>query len=454
MHQKTDKPDRTAIEAMDVVTQSDVAQAFIDRHADAIRYDWDAGRWYRWNGSLWKIDTLGATYHDAVLISRQYSRTLDPRDKRDCRKAMFASGVQKIAASSPVLACGSSHWNSDPFLLGTPDGTVDLRSGTLVPPSIGDFINRSTAVVPAEAPDCARWLTLMEEATSGDDEVASFLQRWIGYSLTGATTEQRFVFMFGPGGNGKGSILNTIAAIAHDYHRESPMETFLASGSDRHPTELAMLAGARIVTASETDKGRKWNEQRIKAMTGGDTISARFMRRDFFSFQPQFSLTVQGNHKPELRSVGDAMRRRLILVPMMAKPKTVDLALFEKLKPEWPGILRWMIDGCLEWQVKGLGVPASIEAATSQYFSEQDVFTTWLDECCRVDRGNSYLFNTATTLFASWNQFCKRSGLDAGTLKSFADDLDREGFPSERRNAGRMRIGIDIKRNDYEEAKA
>jgi putative DNA primase/helicase len=165
-------------------------------------------------------------------------------------------------------------------------------------------------VTPAPKAICPIWRRFLTEAKGGnDDEMVQFLQRWFGYALTGDTSEHQFVFVHGPGGNGKTVWLNTVANILGEYHRVAPIDTFTDNGSERHPTDLAALRGARLVSATETEEGRPWAESKIKQLTGGDTIAARFMRQDFFEYQPQFKLTVVGNHKPRLRNVDDAMRR-------------------------------------------------------------------------------------------------------------------------------------------------
>ena len=161
----------------------------------------------------------------------------------------------------------------------------------------------------------------------------------------------------GDGGNGKGVFLNTIASVMADYAVAAAMETFVSSSTDKHPTDLAMLRGARLVYASETEEGRNWADSRIKQMTGGDRIRARFMRQDFFEYLPQFKLLLIGNHQPNLRNIDDAAKRRFNIVPFTHKPPTPDPDLMTKLHAEWPGILRWLIDGCLAWQRVGLVRP-------------------------------------------------------------------------------------------------
>jgi putative DNA primase/helicase len=260
------------------------------------------------------------------------------------------------------------------------------------------------------------------------------MQQLAGYSLTGDIREHALFFVYGPGGNGKGLFLNVITKVMGDYATTAAMDTFTASQNDKHPTDLAKLKGARLVTASETEEGKAWAESRIKTLTGGDRISARFMRKDFFEFDPQFKLLIIGNHQPVLHNVDDAAKRRFNIVPFVHKPVEPDLQLEQKLKAEWPGILRWMIDGCLDWGKNGLVRPEVVKTATASYFSEQDMLTTWVEECC--DTGGRNLSDTTENLFKSWTLFSSSRGEKGGSVKSFNQILQRHGFEPERFNDG------------------
>ena len=222
-----------------------------------------------------------------------------------------------------------------------------------------------------------------------------------GYALTGSTEEHAIFFVYGTGANGKTVFVSTLAGILGDYHTTASMEVFIASNSERHPTELAGLRGAHLVTATETEEGRRWAESKIKALTGGDKIAARFMRQDFFEFIPQFKLLIAGNHKPSLRNVDEAIRRRMFLIPFTVTIPTneQDKTLGDKLKEEWPGILQWMLEGCLMWQGEGLNPPEAVRKATTEYLDEEDAFTLWFEECC--DR-SGFGYETTAELFASW----------------------------------------------------
>jgi putative DNA primase/helicase len=213
----------------------------------------------------------------------------------------------------------------------------------------------------------------------------------LSYSLTGSIRDHALFFLYGTGGNGKGVFLNTWASILGDYAKVAAMETFTVSHGDRHPTDLAMLRGARAVIAQETEEGQRWAESRIKALTGGDPISARFMRQDFFTFTPAFKLMIAGNHKPSLRSVDEAVKRRFNLVPFTVTiPKAErDPKLPEKLVAEWPGILAWAIEGCLEWQHIGLSPPPAVQAATASYLADEDTIGLFLAERCATDDPNA-----------------------------------------------------------------
>ncbi len=262
-----------------------------------------------------------------------------------------------------------------------------------------------------------------------------------GYALTGSIQEHALFFGYGTGANGKTTFVNTITRCIADYHRTAPIETFTESHSDRHPTELAGLRGARLVTAVETEEGRRWAESKIKALTGGDKIAARFMRQDFFEYTPQFKLLIVGNHKPSLRTVDEAIRRRFNLIPFTVTipPQERDEKLPHKLRAELPGILAWMIEGCLAWQQRGLDPPKIVTDATEAYLIAEDSFTAWLEQAGERDPS---VWERSSDLFASWSAYATKAGEFVGSQKRFTQKFESQGFTYASRRDGRGFLGF------------
>ena len=408
-----------------LVTEDTAALHFLATYETTLRYCHDHRAWFVWSGNTWRKNTSGLALHRARELARQISRGCDNSAKVSAGRASFASSIEAVARVDPAFAVAAEHWDHDPYLLGTPAGTVDLQSGGLRPPDAADRITKSTAVAPAEIVACPRWLQFLDEAMGGDTELVRFLQLWCGYSLTGDTRQQALVFLFGDGGNGKSVFVNAVSGILGDYTATAAMDTFVASQTERHLAELAMLRGARLVTASETEEGRYWAESRIKQLTGGDPITARFMRQNFFTYLPAFKLMIVGNHKPKLKHVDAAISRRLYMLPFSHRPQTPDRTLDQKLRDEWPGILRWMIEGCLDWQQNGLTRPTSIDKATAAYFDDQDLLGEWISQCCVLGEGRK---TTSAQLFSSWQTYALGNFEEPGSIGGFSQALEKRGF--------------------------
>lgn len=417
------------------------------------------GRWLVWNGDRWLKDETNLVL-DVVRQSCRLAANdvlgnpeIDP-GKRQRQADKIASyrtitNVERLSRTYRSVATHPDEWDQDRWLLNTPGGVVDLRTGKTRPHSREDRFTKITAVAPGG--QCPTWLEFLDRATGGNVELQAFLRRMCGYALTGEVREHALFFVYGTGGNGKGTFLNTITHIMGDYQRVSGAETFTESPGDRHTTELARLQGARLVTAQETEEGKRWAESRIKALTGGDPITARYMRQDDFTFLPQFKLVIVGNHKPSFRSVDDAIKRRLHLVPFttIIPAEEKDPELPEKLKAEAAGILRWMIEGCLEWERDGLKPPQIVKESTDEYLGAEDSLQQWLDDCCDVDRAG---FTSSKALFYSWTKWCEQSGEYVGTMKRLMAKLESRGISTGQKFKGaRGCIGIRIKSDDHED---
>ena len=409
-----------------------LALAFAQEHAGNLRYVAVWGRWLAWDGTRWIPDDTLHTFDRVRSLCREISAKAS---------AQMVAAVERLARADRQLAATVDQWDADPWVLNTPGGVVDLHSGQTRPHCPEGYLIKITTVGPDASCPIPIWTKFLDRITGGDTELSAFIGRILGYALTGVTREHSMFFAYGSGANGKSVLTATAAGILGDYHTSAPIETFVASSQERHPTDLAGLRGARLVTVTETEEGRRWAEAKIKTLTGGDRISARFMRQDFFEFLPQFKLWIAGNHKPHLRSVDEAIRRRFHLVPFTVTipPSERDQKLAEKLKAEWPGILQWMVDGCLEWQRLGLAAPSIVRSATEDYFESEDAIGAWIEDRCdhRLDS-----WELTKTLFASWKEWAETAGERAGTRKRFVQALESRGFRSRRKHDGRGIEGL------------
>ena len=417
------------------LSEDTLSLIFEQRHADALRYCHTAGAWYRWTGSRWERESTQLAFSWARDICRDFGQ-----GQAKFAKASTAGAVERFASAARCFAVTADCWDRNPWIMATPGGTLDLRTGGLRDAAPADLLTRQAGTTPA-APGSvpARWLAFLNEATGSDAGLVRFLQQVVGYALTGDTSAHALFFIYGAGGNGKSVFLNILAAILGEYATAAAMDVFAASKGDKHPTDLAMLKGARLVTASETEDGRAWAEARIKQMTGGDPITARFMRRDFFTYAPEFKLVITGNHKPRLNNVDDATRRRFNIIPFTRTPATPDPGLESALRAELPAIFRWAVDGCLDWQLNGLVRPAVVTDATRDYFDDQDVFGQWIEE--NTER-NATATESNSRLFASWRRYAEAAGERAGSTKAFGEMMRKRGLEPYRTKHARGFTGV------------
>jgi putative DNA primase/helicase len=427
-------------------SESNLALQFASRHRAELRFVGEWGRWLRWNGKCWRTDKTRLPFDLAHALCRNAAdQCIHERAKKTIESAKTIAAVLTIACTDRRLAATTEQWDADPMLLNTPDGVIDLRTGTMRPHRPEDFMTKIAAVGPRG--DCPMWKAFLNRIMKGDAELIAYLKRVCGYCLTGSTSEQAMFFGYGVGANGKGVFLQTIGGVMADYCKAAAIETFTESKTDRHPTELARLHNARLVTATETETGHHWAESRIKLLTGGDPVTAHFMRKDDFEYTPLFKLFFSGNHKPGLRSIGEAMRRRLNMIhfAVTIEKKDRDKHFADKLQPEWPGILQWMIEGCLAWQKGGLDPPLAVTKATDDYFTAQNSFAFWLEECC--DRRDPNAWTSTTVLFASWKQWAEKAGVRYGDIKSFREAMAEAGFEWRRKKEGNGYQGLSIRQD-------
>jgi P4 family phage/plasmid primase-like protien len=414
-------------------TDAWLAARFIGRHKGEYRFCEETGKWLRWDGTKWEQGSNADAQHATSLLAQEAS--LGATTKEQLRWCLSLNAVRAgatYAALDPEIRVSLSDLDKDPWVLNTPGGVVDLRTGAMLPPNPSLLLTRTTLVTPHRMPT-PKWDAFLKQTTGDDPALAAYLQRLAGYALTGVTNEQTFAFVWGPGGNGKGVFLNTITKALGTYATIAPMGTFVSSQGERHPTDLASLAGARLVTAQETEEGRSWDEAKVKSITGGDPISARFMGKDFFTFQPQFKLIFAGNHKPHTKNLDPAMRRRLHLVPFTQRPVEVNTFLQDELVEELPGILAWALDGCLAWQSQGLNPPTAVLEETENYFNEEDLLGRWSEERTVFSQG----ITAAADLYNDWCRWCMSVGEPHGSMKAFSAALRGRGLQSVRTKKAR-----------------
>lgn len=414
------------------ISEDDIALDFVNVRGAELCYVNEWGRWLEWRDGRWQIDKTISAFAQIRRHVRTYAASLPNQDARKLTNAKTIAAVEKLAKSDQRIARTADVWDADDWLLNTPGGIVDLRTGVIREARPTDHVLMRTAVTPGG--DCPTWKAFLHKSFGGDIALIAFVQRVLGYTLTGLTLEEALFFAYGRGGNGKGVLMSTVGKILGDYAKNATMDTFADTKHQRHLTELARLRGARLVTASETEQGQGWAESRIKNLTGGDPITANFMRQDHFEFLPKFKLLIAGNHKPRLKSVDEAIQRRFNLIPFTVDiPKGErDPHLKDKLQNEWSGILAWMIEGCIAWQRQGLNAPATVLAATEEYLRGEDALLTWMGEKCELHPGAK---EGGDALFASWAAWARFSGEEIGTKKRFYDEMEKR-FRHTRNNKG------------------
>ncbi len=449
-----ERPDEAATATLPVEMSEDaLAFEFASRHEQAWRYvkAWHA--WFEWLGSRWREDRVGALDRLAVEHCREATYwpgavKLSDSAKRGLSTRRFWFAVRDTAGNDQRIRASVEQWDTNPLLLGVEGGVVDLRNGLLKPGMRDDYITKSCAVAPATGkPEL--WLAHLRRMTGNDQAKIDFLQLYAGYCATGETREQCFAFLFGPGQNGKGVFVTTLARVLGDYAVFANSSTFMDSdGAERHLSELARLHGARLVVVDETDSSKRWNEARVKSITGGGKITANRMRQDPFEFDPQFKLLIAGNHRPQIRGVGKAIRRRIKLVECLTEiPETErDNYFDEKLREEYPRILGWIIEGAQQWIQSGLTAPESIEDATERYIQSEDTIGEWLEDCCaqkdRLETGAGY---------RSYCDWCQARNDKAWTRRSWNNAMAEKGYDLMKSHGLRYLIGVSLRATDTAE---
>ena len=394
-----------------------LAIQFAEERINDLRYTEQWKRWHHWTGTYWREDKTLVVVNLTRELCRRVARSVN-KGAKQLASARTVGSISTLVRADPRVAATTEQWNTNPWLLGTPGGTIDLQRGIMLANGATDYITRIAAVSPGG--ECPLWLDTIYKICNKKQDMVDYFQRVSGYFLTGVTREELMFFLHGEGGNGKGTFIETLAYIAGDYATTVAMSTLIMSQHSEHPTEIAKLCGARLAVASETNDAARWNSARIKLLTGGDMLTGRFMRGDYFDFPPTHKLVVSSNNRPMLGRVDYAMMRRTNMIPFDVKFEAPDKTIKERLRAEAPGILAWQIDGCLKWQRWGLNPPVAVADATQQYLHDQDDIQMFLDECCEEDASE---LTSSTQLYLVWHDWCQRNGIYPGSKKDFTQRL-------------------------------
>jgi putative DNA primase/helicase len=450
-------------EALSILTQpfkTDLVNAkrFCVVHGDRVRYNATEARWYRWDGKRWaadqRFDVQRLAAEMTVLMLKAAKTLPEARRAEVTAAAASLQGASKqramleLARAQAGMTVLVDDLDADPWLFNCANGLLDLRTGELHPHDPAKLCTKMAEVEYLPSAECATpvWDAYLDSTFGGDVELISFLQKAVGYSLTGITTEQCFFLLHGAGANGKTTFLEVLGLLMGGYAVESPFETFLAAqrAGNAPRNDVARLKGARLVRSAEPSEGARFDEATIKMLTGGDTVVARYLFAEHFEFKPQFALWLAGNHKPVIRGTDHGIWRRVRLVPFerIIPAEQRDHRLLQKLEQELPGILRWAVEGCLAWQQERLQTPGIVARAVEEYRSESDVLGEFLEDCCELEPAYAV---RAGELYKAYRRWCEDTGHLPRSETSFGKLLGQRGHDVEKRPGGyKWRRGLKL----------
>ena len=349
-----------------------------------------------------------------------------------------------VDLAKPDLAIRTESLDLAPWLFNCQNGTIDLRNGNLLPHQRDDLLTKISPIKYDPDAIAPTWQNFLDQIFASNKTIESYVQRFLGYSLTGMVSEQALAFLHGEGANGKTTFVNAIRDFFGDYAQEAAPDMLLEKRFSGIPNDLARLRGARFVSVTETSDGRRFDEGIIKRLTGGDRITARFLKAEYFEFEPSHKLWLISNHKPIIKGQDFAIWRRIKLIPfeVIFADHEQDKSLPDKLKEELPGILAWAVRGCLDWQQVGLNEPDEVKIATGCYKSEMDVVQRFIDECCTVEQRLSVMANG---LYMTYQEWSEKAGEENMTMQAFGRRLTAKGFASKHTRNGECRLGLQLR---------
>ena len=432
----------------------------IARHGEDLRYHVKEKRWYLWDGTRWAVDetreierlameTVTAMFVEAARKNSDLRKELN----KHAEKSESASGIRAMierAGAEKGIPVVPGELDAHHLLFNCANGVVDLTTGDLKPHARELLMTKRSPAEYQETAACPRWLAFLDRVLAGDAELIAYVQRAIGYTLTGVTHEQCLHLLHGTGANGKSIFLDVFAALLGEYALTADFTTFLEQKHNDGPrADLARLNGARLVRSSEVGEGKRFNEARIKQLTGSEVISARFLYASEFEFKPTFKLWFAANHKPVIRGTDHAIWRRVRLIPFTVTIPDEERRPYEELlnelRDELSGILAWAVQGCLEWRANGLRPPESVMAATAAYRGESDVLGTFLEETCELAAGYA---TPGKELYEAYKKWAAIGGEFELSHIAFGRQLGERGLAVRKSMGLNLRCGIRLMSGD------
>jgi putative DNA primase/helicase len=435
------------------INDTDLANArrLAARYGADIRFTPERG-WLYWDRRRWAVDEKGIRVQEMAkdtveAIFDEVKNAVD-RDAlyRHAKRSQSKRSIEAmiwLVRSEPGIPARFIDFDADGWLFNCANGTVDLRTGALRPHAREDLISNFVDVALEKGADCELWDAFLWRVTDRNEELYAYIRRFVGYLLVADTTEQALHFLYGLGANGKSVFCEVLMRLLGDYAVAVSPDLIMMRRHSGIPNDVARLRGARAAFMNETTQGARFDEAKLKDLTGGDTLSARFLHAEFFDFTPTHRLVIRGNHKPAITGTDEGIWRRLRLVPFTVQipADERDRQLLDKLGEELPGILQWAIAGCQEWQREGLSPPPIITEAVRAYREESDVLGRFLDECCEV----SPLLNVrSSNLFAAYQRFCETAGERWFPSKDLPAEMMRRGFTWKRTKHGGLYQGVTL----------
>lgn len=453
VHELKPSPAHPAGSANTTLERSDDgnALALIADHGDAIRFCSDRDRWLWWDGQRWQWQPArGGIVRELAKATFRNLPDNDSAAATHKRKSLGAKGITDAlqqASTDRRVVVTIDDLDANPWELNTPDGVIDLRTGTVAPARPEQLHTRVTATGIDLDADQSAWLAFLADTFGDDVELIAYLQRLVGYSAVGIVGPHVLPFCHGSGGNGKGVFLEACAGVLGDYATTAPVGFLMGRGFTGHETEIARLAGARMVICSEVNEDDIFDEAKVKQLTGGDTLTARFMRQDHFTFKPSHQLWLMGNSQPSVRTGGRAFWRRIRLVPFTREvpaEKMVDDLQNTLVAEHGPAIMAWIAAGAAAYATAGLQEPSTVKAATDDYAANQDTVGRFLDDRCLLGGGDNVKLKVSIVREA-YEAWCRAEGEQPVTAKAFGIAMQRKGVSSLKGSRGvRLYSGISM----------